>query len=327
MWRIAETKPQETFQQLQELIPDDVGVALLASYLAPGALDGLPLDGPLPELHASEGMQSRQQLVIEQSRRDGLSIREVARHFAGARGHWRIAGTAADVADQLESWFEGGAADGFNVMPAYFPGELDSFVDKVDSGITAARPLSHRLRGNHAAGQSRPRDQILSGLADRIVADIRTRAPFEPREEEIDGLENAYRVQAEVTAALLSERPDRHIAGYKIAFNKKSSMDYYGLSEPCYAPLFSDEVHSSGATLAVSAFRDLVIEPEIAVRLRSPLFGDADQAAVGGAIGGYLPAIELMDARGAFARDPSAAAAVAQRVHSRGAVIGAEICQ
>ena len=71
-------------------------------------------------------MKSRQALVIEQSRRDGLSIRQLARHFAGARGHWRIVGTAAQVADELQARFEDGAADGFNVMPSYFPGELDA---------------------------------------------------------------------------------------------------------------------------------------------------------------------------------------------------------
>lgn len=122
---------QAKFDELQALIPDDVGLALLASYLATDALNGLPLDGPMPDLKASEGMQSRQQLVIDQSRREGLSIRQVARHFAGARGHWRIVGTAGDVADQLEAWFTGGACDGFNVMPSYFPGELESFVAHV----------------------------------------------------------------------------------------------------------------------------------------------------------------------------------------------------
>ncbi|MBE7184079.1 MAG: LLM class flavin-dependent oxidoreductase [Methylobacterium mesophilicum] len=130
---VAETRAeaQEKFDALQALIPDEVGLALLASYLDTDALKGLPLDGPLPDLAATEGMQSRQALVVEQSRRDGLSIREVARHFAGARGHWRIVGTASDIADQLEEWFRGEAADGFNVLPAVFPGELDSFVGLV----------------------------------------------------------------------------------------------------------------------------------------------------------------------------------------------------
>lgn len=129
--RDSRDEAQEVFEQLQALIPDEVGLALLSSYLATDALKGLPLDGPMPDIKASEGMQSRQQLVIDQSRRDGLSIREVAQHFAGARGHWRLVGTAADIADQLEAWFAAGAADGFNVMPAYFPSELDSFVDRV----------------------------------------------------------------------------------------------------------------------------------------------------------------------------------------------------
>lgn len=130
---IGETRAeaQEKFDELQALIPDEVGLALLASYLSTNALDGLPLDGPLPDIKVGEGMQSRQQLVIDQSRRDGLSIRQVAQHFAGARGHWRLVGTASDIADEMEAWFLGGGCDGFNVLAAYFPGELTSFVDRV----------------------------------------------------------------------------------------------------------------------------------------------------------------------------------------------------
>jgi alkanesulfonate monooxygenase SsuD/methylene tetrahydromethanopterin reductase-like flavin-dependent oxidoreductase (luciferase family) len=130
---VAETEAEarEKHEELQELIPDDVGVALLSSYLSISDLQRYPIDGPLPELPESEGMKSRQALVVEQSRRDGLSIRQLARHFAGARGHWRIVGTPAQVADELQARFEGGAADGFNVMPSYFPGELDAFATLV----------------------------------------------------------------------------------------------------------------------------------------------------------------------------------------------------
>jgi alkanesulfonate monooxygenase SsuD/methylene tetrahydromethanopterin reductase-like flavin-dependent oxidoreductase (luciferase family) len=130
---VAETEAEarEKYEQLQELIPDDVGVALLSSYLSISDLWRHPIDGPLPELPESEGMKSRQALVIEQARRDNLSIRQLARHFAGARGHWRIVGTASQVADELQARFEGGAADGFNIMPSYFPGELDTFATLV----------------------------------------------------------------------------------------------------------------------------------------------------------------------------------------------------
>lgn len=116
---------------LQALIPDEVGLALLASYLGVGDLASYPIDGPLPDLPATQAMQSRQTLVVEQARRDGLSIRQVARHFAGARGHWRLVGTPAQIADALERRLRGGAADGFNIMPAFFPGELESFIELV----------------------------------------------------------------------------------------------------------------------------------------------------------------------------------------------------
>ncbi len=130
---VAATKAeaQAKYDALQELIPDDVGVALLSSYLSISDLGRYPIDGPLPELPESEGMKSRQALVIEQARRDGLSIRELARYFAGARGHWRVVGTAEEIADELQARFEGGAADGFNVMPSWFPGELDAFATLV----------------------------------------------------------------------------------------------------------------------------------------------------------------------------------------------------
>ncbi|MER8825031.1 LLM class flavin-dependent oxidoreductase [Mesorhizobium sp. M0938] len=123
----TEAEARAKHEELQELIPDDVGVALLSSYLSISDLGRYPINGPLPELPASEGMKSRQALVIEQSRRDNLSIRQLARHFAGARGHWRIVGTPAQIADELQARFEGGGADGFNVMPSWFPGELDAF--------------------------------------------------------------------------------------------------------------------------------------------------------------------------------------------------------
>jgi 2-keto-4-pentenoate hydratase len=165
----------------------------------------------------------------------------------------------------------------------------------------------------------------LSTLASRIVDDIRRLAAFEPRENEVGDLASAYCIQAEVTEALLGDRRDRKIAGYKIAFNRQSSLDYYGLAEPCFAPLFSDQIHASGTRVPLSDFGELVIELEVAVRLAAPLDGHEDRDRMAAAIAGCMPAIELMDVRGAFAHDPSAAAAVAQRVYSQGAILGPEV--
>ena len=35
------------------------------------------------------------------------------------------------VADVMEEWFRDGAVDGFNLLPPYFPGAFDDFVDLV----------------------------------------------------------------------------------------------------------------------------------------------------------------------------------------------------
>jgi hypothetical protein len=42
-----------------------------------------------------------------------------------------VAGTASEVADQLEEWFAAGAADGFNLMFPLLPGDWLGFCREV----------------------------------------------------------------------------------------------------------------------------------------------------------------------------------------------------
>lgn len=127
----SESEARAKYEALHDLIPDEVGVALLASYLSIKDLSQYPLDGPLPEMPATDGIQSRQQLIVDQARRENLNIRQSARKFAGARGHWQLIGTPMQIADRLEERFRAKAADGFNIMGAYFPGALKDFIDLV----------------------------------------------------------------------------------------------------------------------------------------------------------------------------------------------------
>lgn len=166
-----------------------------------------------------------------------------------------------------------------------------------------------------------------AAVSDRIVSDIRHGQPFQRYADEVGtDLSNAYRIQDAVTEQLLGDVPGRRIAGYKIAFNKGSSLAYYGLSEPCIAPVFSDLVVASGARLDASRYRDFVIEPELVITLSVDLVHDAkrDDADLARHVASVRAGIELMDVRGAFAHDPSAAEAVAQGVYNIGAVLGRE---
>ena len=45
--------------------------------------------------------------------------------------HWTIAGSAEQIADELESWFRAGAADGFNILVPLHPKGTEDFTERV----------------------------------------------------------------------------------------------------------------------------------------------------------------------------------------------------
>lgn len=127
----TESEAREKFDYLQSLIHPSVGLAVLEHTIGVHDLDKLPLDGPVPEMPDTNGPLSRQRLLLDQARRDKLTLWELCLANAGPRGHVLTIGTPSQIADEMEHWFKDGAADGFNVMPAWLPGSLTDFVDLV----------------------------------------------------------------------------------------------------------------------------------------------------------------------------------------------------
>jgi alkanesulfonate monooxygenase len=121
---------REKFQRIQDLILPDVGVRLLSTFIN-FDLTAYPVDGPLPDIPDSKVSASRRGLITAIARRENLTIRQLYTRIAGGRGHFQYVGTPAQVADELQRWFEGGAADGFNIMPPILPDSLNDFVDLV----------------------------------------------------------------------------------------------------------------------------------------------------------------------------------------------------
>jgi FMN-dependent oxidoreductase (nitrilotriacetate monooxygenase family) len=129
----TESEAKEREQQLNELTVPDYGLSQLSTMLKVD-LFTYPLDGPLPELpslNEINGNKSRFQLVADLAKRDNLTIRQLIHRLAGGRGHRVFAGTALQIADQLEAWFTQGGSDGFNVMPPYLPAGLEEFAQQV----------------------------------------------------------------------------------------------------------------------------------------------------------------------------------------------------
>jgi FMN-dependent oxidoreductase (nitrilotriacetate monooxygenase family) len=127
----SESEAREKFEQLQALIDPKVGLALVSGLTGGFDLSGYPLDGPIPELPETNASKSRQLLTLELARRENLTIRQLYLRVAGARGHWQLVGTPAQIVDQLEERFVKGGADGYNVMPPVLPAGLDDFVELV----------------------------------------------------------------------------------------------------------------------------------------------------------------------------------------------------
>src|SRR5215475_14423047 len=91
-----------------------------------------PLDAPVPAPPpGAPGSQTFPKVLFDAARRQQMTLRDLYNVTAAARGHWVVCGTPRRIADTLEAWFVAGAADGFNILPPYFPGAFAEFVDLV----------------------------------------------------------------------------------------------------------------------------------------------------------------------------------------------------
>ena len=129
---VAETHDEavKKYDQLQDLIDPVTGLQLLSKRLDYD-LSGYPIDGPLPDIPRNKTSSTRVDLFIEIAHRENLTIKDLYRRVAGARGHYEVVGSPIEVVDMMERWVAGGACDGFNIMPPVFPSSLHEFVELV----------------------------------------------------------------------------------------------------------------------------------------------------------------------------------------------------
>jgi FMN-dependent oxidoreductase (nitrilotriacetate monooxygenase family) len=146
---IGETDAQakEQLDLLQSWLTSTNALTLVSQRLGHD-ISGYPLDGPVPEFPQTDRGQAFSRALFEMARRENMTLRDLYNITAAARGHWVIYGTPRRIADILESWFTGGMADGFVVMPAYFPGAFDDFVDKVVPELQRRGLFRHEYAGS-----------------------------------------------------------------------------------------------------------------------------------------------------------------------------------
>ncbi|MDG4797966.1 LLM class flavin-dependent oxidoreductase [Micromonospora sp. WMMD1082] len=120
---------------LDEILPDAYARSRLAGQLGI-SLDGLRDDEPIPaELlvdpdHAG-GSQTFYRIVKAIIDDERPTLGQLLKKLSGGGGHRIVVGTPEQIADDIETWFRAGAADGFNVMPDVLPSGFDDFADHV----------------------------------------------------------------------------------------------------------------------------------------------------------------------------------------------------
>jgi FMN-dependent oxidoreductase (nitrilotriacetate monooxygenase family) len=160
---------RELDAELDRLIAPQYALATIANTLGvdPSHLHlDRPLPDDLPDEDAIEGAKSRRTLIVDWARRENLTVRELIGKLGGGRGHRTFTGTPVQVADTIQHYFENGAADGFNIMPAVLPSGIEAFASKVvpilqERGLFRTEYSGTTLREHYGL----PRPALLEGAS------------------------------------------------------------------------------------------------------------------------------------------------------------------
>jgi FMN-dependent oxidoreductase (nitrilotriacetate monooxygenase family) len=172
----SEEEALELERELDRLIKPEYARVQLAKTLRVSPED-LPLDRQLPENLPGEdeieGAKSRYTLIVQLARREKLTVRQLIGRLGGGRGHRTFTGTPVQVADAIQEWFDGGAADGFNIMPPVLPSGLETFVDQVvpilqERGLFRTEYTGRTLREHY--GLKRPENRFTGAPAGELVS-------------------------------------------------------------------------------------------------------------------------------------------------------------
>ena len=117
------------------------------------------------------------------------------------------------------------------------------------------------------------------------------------------------------------------LAGYKIALTTPVMQRMVGFDAPCAGVVFRQGVHHSPATIQSDNYVRLGEECEVAVRLTNDLPASGapyDRAKASQAVGALMPALELVDDRGADYSNLYFLDVVADNTWNAGVVLGPE---
>jgi FMN-dependent oxidoreductase (nitrilotriacetate monooxygenase family) len=143
---------EQQYQTTAALVSITDALNYLGRYFEHHDFSQYPLDEPFPELGdlGQNSFRSTTDEIKRNARERGLTLRQVALEAASPRP--RFCGTAEDVADGLQQWFDSHAADGF-IIQGGTPDTFPRFVDQVVP-VLQARGLFRREYPGHTLRES-----------------------------------------------------------------------------------------------------------------------------------------------------------------------------
>ncbi|MDQ0206849.1 LLM class flavin-dependent oxidoreductase [Alkalicoccobacillus murimartini] len=120
-------------QELQDLVPTDVGLRFLSGYMGNIDFQAYSYDTPASEIDFPKvnGIQSQFDEMKKIIDTEGLTVGELYARLTNSARIDEFVGTAQQVADAMERWLEEEAADGFMLQVPLLPSGLEDFVEKV----------------------------------------------------------------------------------------------------------------------------------------------------------------------------------------------------
>jgi FMN-dependent oxidoreductase (nitrilotriacetate monooxygenase family) len=148
----TEAEAEAKYQQALSLITIEEALPALGRSFNDHDFRQYPLDAPFPDVAhlGTESNRSSSERILRLARDNQLTLRETAlRLVAPSR---EFVGTPQQVADAIQRWFDGGAADGFIVGQA-LPSGLEDFVTLVlpllrERGLFRSEYEHETLRGH-----------------------------------------------------------------------------------------------------------------------------------------------------------------------------------
>jgi FMN-dependent oxidoreductase (nitrilotriacetate monooxygenase family) len=119
-------------EEMGDLVHPEVGIWMLSENLNYPLYGYSPQDKlPVAEIRKAKKPTASGDTLLNEAERKGLSIEASARIIARSRTHQNFVGTPEQLADLMQRWLAEGGCDGFNIMPPYFPAQLQVFVEQV----------------------------------------------------------------------------------------------------------------------------------------------------------------------------------------------------